>query len=121
MEALEKEYMAITELNKYYGCIVVSMSGDLTFDRVDQMRKNPDFMYPGKKVPIIVDLTNVEFIDSRGVAYLIYLSRKHKDDGIAFAGASGPVKKVIHRLCPGGVIRMFYTLEIASRELRKLI
>ena len=63
-----------SEVNK--GCTVLSLKGELTEDEVDDFRKKVLEQMDEKARDFVLDMTNVSFVDSKGLESLLWLQEQ---------------------------------------------
>jgi anti-sigma B factor antagonist len=75
------------------GALCVRMTGELDLPSVSELGRQLDDLLARAPQPLELDLTDVTFLDSSGVAVLVRLANRF--GSVRTSGASAPVRKVI--------------------------
>jgi anti-anti-sigma factor len=68
---------------------VISITGDLDIANTDRVRESLEAAVADREHPLVVDLTNCDFIDSAGLSTLLAAARpRTKDADLAIAAAT---------------------------------
>jgi len=76
---------------------VLRISGELAWDTVQLMENTAGKLELRDGVPLVIDLTNLEFIDSRGIGFLLRLRFAYEDKAVSLASIPHNVRKVLER------------------------
>jgi anti-anti-sigma factor len=101
------------------GVEVVSVKGELDLARRDQLGECLENAF-SERLPVVVDLEECEFIDSKGIAVLIHASRKLNGDwglGFSLAAPQGPVNRVLRMTRIDRIIDSYASTEDAVGAL----
>lgn len=81
--------------------VTALISGQMTFDDRAQASAMGDELTKGSASGIILDLSQVDYMDSAGLGILLTLREKAQAKGVVIAlkGASGSVKEVLELAC----------------------
>ncbi len=117
-EVVEKD-LATLELRRERDVVILAISGEFDLscsDSLDEMRE--EALATG--LPVVIDLTRCEFIDSHGLAGIIRAFNQSTDAGLPFALAgSGPqVRRVLEVAGLTVVLPYFRELEDAVQHVR---
>jgi len=99
------------------GAKVVHLNGELDETSIEGLREKLDSLMDDKSVTeLILDLTNLEFINSKGIGYLVSIHTHLAKNGrsMKLAGANEAVMDVISLVGLTTIIPYFNTLEEAQ-------
>ena len=96
---------------------VIYVSGEFSFDIVDRLQAAVDELKMKNQDPIVMDLSQVDFIDSKGAAFLIGMKQSFNGREVVLAGVPKNVHNVLLRLSVAERFRMFGTAEDALRRI----
>ena len=85
-------------IEKVDGSILISIKGEMTFDGVDRIRSELDqFISDQEFKSILVDLSNISFMDSTGIRFLVLIKQKMTmpDRPMYLLRPSSQVRKVL--------------------------
>ncbi len=102
----------ITEVTRYDGVAVVAVSGELDIATAPQLDDTLNRL-AARERSIVVDLAEVSFLESTGLAVLLRASRKATSGGWSFALAPGLPEAVSHVLDMTNVTPHF-TFDVAD-------
>jgi anti-sigma B factor antagonist len=87
----------VTSLARTGETATVALRGEVDVLTVDQVRSALSDALATRPREIVVDLTDLEFIDSTGLGALIFGFQRARDAAIRFrlSHASGPVKQIL--------------------------
>ena len=74
-----------------HGCNIVEVIGELAFDTVEQLQEAMNGIKIDNSDPIIIDMSRLDFIDSRGAAFLLWTKENFEGRPIALAEIPIPV------------------------------
>lgn len=90
--------MCQTHLEKQDSCLVASLSGELILGCTSEIKEQvKNYADANQMYNIIVDLTNVSFIDSSGLGTLIawFKMANQQQGNLVFCGMADHVRKVV--------------------------
>ena len=88
------------EVRHEQGCVIVAAAGEIDISTVTPLRECL-FEMAATGVPLVVDLEQVSFIDSVGLATLVGAAKRFVADA---AGASATMKTTIARVAPRAIV-----------------
>lgn len=77
---------------------ILRLRGEFAIDAVEKMKGITLKLAERDRHPLIVDMSGLKFIDSRGAAFLVSLKFKMKGKKIILAGPQKEVRRVLIRL-----------------------
>lgn len=98
---------------------VLRLGGDLAIDTVKNLDGIMKELAGRGKRPIIVDMSELEFIDSRGAAVLIALNYKLRNRMIVLAGVPYTIRRVLSRMFIMDQFTVFKSVDEARRDIYK--
>ena len=99
---------------------VLRLSGDLAIDTVKKLDGIVRKLAERGKHPLIIDMSELEFIDSRGAAVLIALNYKLTNKTIVFASVPHMIREVLSRMFIMDQFTVFKTVDEARRNIYKV-
>lgn len=103
-------------LDNYEDYLIVKFNGELDHHTSEDARKKIDDWYHKKsKKNIILDLSNVNFMDSSGIGLVMGRYRNVKDNGgeLKIVNSSDLVNKILRMSGIEKIINIYGTLELA--------
>jgi anti-anti-sigma factor len=76
---------------------VLRIIGDLSWDTVYQINSSTEKLAGREGVPLVIDLSGLEFIDSKGIGFLLALRFAFKDKDVSLVCVPSDIKKVLER------------------------
>ncbi|MET0424518.1 MAG: STAS domain-containing protein [Actinoplanes sp.] len=95
----------VTSLDRTGGTATVTLRGEVDVLTVDQVRVALGEALAGRPQEIVVDLTDLAFIDSTGLGALIFGFQRARDAGVRFRLAS-PTSSVRQILVLSGLLEV---------------
>jgi anti-sigma B factor antagonist len=74
---------------------VVGVAGEIDLQRADQLGAVLEAAFDGGAERIVVELSQVAFMDSLGLRCLVRAQRRHGPDSVVLAGVTGQVARVL--------------------------
>ncbi|MFH1537474.1 MAG: STAS domain-containing protein [bacterium] len=99
---------------------VLHLSGDLAIDTVKDLNGIVKELIARERHPLIVDMSELKFIDSRGAAVLIALNYKLKNKTVVLADIPYRIRVVLSRMFIMDQLTVFKTAEDARREIYRV-
>lgn len=100
--------------------VVLNVGGKLVLGRdAKELEWIFDDLVKAKTTKVILDLTNLNFVDSTGIGVIIMCSGKLKNAGgeLRVAGCRGMVEDVLRRTRVDAIVPFFQTREHAAESL----
>lgn len=99
---------------------MLTLKGDFTSDHLDLFQRTIDERFEKQTRDFVVNLSELEFIDSKGLESLLQLQESCVDllGQVRLAGATGPVEQILRitRLAPR--FEQYKTVDEAMKSLR---
>ncbi len=108
----------IKDIKHHEDVVVIVVEGELTFEQSPTFHKRLVEVAEGSAKHLVVDLSDLSYIDSSGVGTLVEIWRRLKTRQIAFSlvGLQSTVRSVFEITKLDGVFRIFETLEEARQQ-----
>ena len=103
------------------GVLMVTLSGEIDLQHSPKMRLLLQAKVRGRVPLLLLDFTNVKYIDSSGLATLVeyYQNSRSYSGRIALAGLSNRVKSIFELVRLSEIFPIYSTVEEAKQELRQ--
>jgi anti-sigma B factor antagonist len=103
------------------GVTVVTLHGDVDVARGIGLRDLLAEIFATPGGAVVVDVTDVRFLDSSGVGLLVTSHRRAKDDGRAFAiaGAADAVRRTLQLTRTDRILELHETIDAALAAHRR--
>jgi anti-sigma B factor antagonist len=107
------------EIRNERGAIIVALHGDVDVAKGLGLRDLLGELLGGPPGPIVVDLSDVRFLDSSGVGLLVTSHRRAKEDGrgFAIAGAGDAVRRTLQLTRTDRILSLHDSLDDALTAL----
>jgi len=76
---------------------VLKLTGELAWDTAPAMEKTIEKFAGRPDVPLAIDLSGLEFIDSKGVSFLLRMRFAFEDKAVSLVSIPPNIKKVLER------------------------
>jgi anti-anti-sigma factor len=96
---------------------VIHISGDLCIDTVETLETLVRQTLARTAVPVVLDMKNLDFIDSKGVGFLLKLKTISDGRNVVLADVNPAVHNTLMRLFVTDKFRTFKTVEDALKKL----
>jgi anti-sigma B factor antagonist len=98
---------------------VIALVGEMDLYTADQLKRYVTEHFAAQSSPLIIDMKDLDYIDSSGIAALLHAfstAKKHGQD-ICFANVHGSVRKVIDLTSLTNFFPMAATVDEAKRRV----
>lgn len=104
------------------GVTIVALKGDIDVSQAPALRDLLGQVMDGSSTRVLLDLTDVGFLDSSGLGLLVTAHRRAADSGWAFgvAGAGSSVSRVFELTRTTRLLRIFVSRQEGVEALRAL-
>jgi anti-anti-sigma factor len=96
---------------------MIKLSGEMAGEYLDVLRMSIDEIKGENNLPVIIDMSGLTFIDSKGAAFLLNVKQKFNDRKIALATVPADVKNTLTRLHIDEQYRIFSNKEEAIMRI----
>jgi anti-anti-sigma factor len=76
---------------------VLKISGDLAWDTMGLLKNSAEVLAGRNGIPLAVDLSDLEFIDSRGMSFLLWLKSAFLDKAFTLVALPENIEKTLER------------------------
>lgn len=99
---------------------VVNLEGDITLDELDPLRKVVADQLACSNYDFVIDLSQVEFVDSKGLETLLWLQEQAADrlGQVRLVNPSSPVRQILRLTRLDRAFESHPTVENALKSLR---
>jgi anti-anti-sigma factor len=111
--------MNIARQSAAHGIEVVQLGGEMDLYSANRVKETVAEIWEAGRTPVIIDLTELEYVDSSGIGVLLYLysTSQKRSCPIVFCGSHGSVQKVIELTKLDGFLPMEADTERAIARL----
>ncbi len=96
---------------------VIRIVGELAQETIQQFIDVIENITSENKDPIIIDMSHIDFLDSKGAGYLLQMKQKLNGREVALAEVPESIHRVLMRLMVIDQFRTFKTLEDALKRI----
>ena len=105
----------ISSIKRRHEVNMIHLSGDLAFDTFDKIQLAIDRLQEKNGDPVVLDLSDVEYLDSRGASFLLSVKRQLSDRAVTLCAVPPFVYKVLSILGLTEQFRIFDSVEEAMK------
>jgi anti-anti-sigma factor len=99
---------------------LMSIVGDLSFETVGALKTQIERITADNRRPVVMDLSDVDFIDSKGAGFLLQMKQKLNDRKLALASVPSRVRNTLDRLHIVEQFRVFVSTDDALRWVKPI-
>lgn len=98
--------------------VIISLKGSLASESVPELKKMFDDSLQANRVRVVVDLKDVDFIDTTALAIFVTRSQDfHKRGGsLSLAGINDSLLRILESLCLTSFFRIFNDVDQACKS-----
>ncbi|MFT5083255.1 MAG: anti-anti-sigma factor [Lentisphaeria bacterium] len=114
--------LTLVDVKREEALVMITISGPLDVNGSCSLERSieKDFDENGIVSPLVIDLTDVSFISSRGVQALLDVFKKSTNKNmVALSGASNTVLELLNLVGFASLVKVFDTTNMAREELLK--
>jgi anti-sigma B factor antagonist len=103
------------------GVTIIDLDGEIDVSQAPRLRKTIIDLLENNTTPLLINMSDVVYIDSAGLSVIIAAHRKARDTGTPFGlcGPQQPVRQVFHITGMDKVISIFADAEEGIAHLSK--
>ncbi len=115
--SLEVDEMALSlKIKSTQTTHVVSLKGELAFDTVGALKNYLDGLPELNRLPVVLDMSEVEFVDSKGAGFIVQLNERLSREGLFISELQPQIKEIFRRLFLLERLKVFKKTEEAVNE-----